>query len=248
MKRFPLNKAKVYITNDSNSFVNIDYDNETELPIGDHLGAFGTQRKYHCHEGVDLYCNEGDSVYAMEDGEVILIEDFTGKNANSDWWNDTKAVHVKGSSGIINYGEITPVDTIHEGQGIKAGDLIGYVTTVLKKDKGRPMNMLHLELYEAEFGNNRGVTWNVGETIPKYLKDPTGLLKSCLLSHGYCNMTKNKQRELINQWRDKEKPCCYLKSKNNFPLCKGDELALHLKKCNTCKLYEKNLLKQVYNV
>lgn len=240
MKKFPLNKAKVYITNDSNSFVSIDYDKETEIPINGHLGAFGTQRKYHCHEGVDLYCNEGDSVYAIEDGEVILIEDFTGKKANSDWWNDTKAVHIKGTSGIINYGEITPVDTIHEGQDIKSGDLIGYVATVLKNDKGRPMNMLHLELYEPEFGNNRGVTWNIGEPKPKYLKDPTELLKSCSLSFGCCIMKKKEQRELINEWRYKDKPPCYTKGKVNFPLCKGDELALYLNKCDTCNLYEKN--------
>lgn len=187
MKRFPLNKDKIYITSESNSFVNIDYNRETEIPIGSHLGAFGTQRRYHCHEGVDLYCNEGDSVYAIEDGEIILIEDFTGQKANSDWWNDTMAVHIKGMSGIINYGEVTPVDTLLEGHKIKQGDLIGYVTTVLKKDKGRPMSMLHLELYKPEFGSRRGVTWNVGEPKPKYLKNPTELLKSCM-------KTLNKER------------------------------------------------------
>jgi len=144
-----------------------------------HPGSFGAIRKYDIHTGIDLYCEPEQQVIAVEDGEVILIEDFTGEFANppSPWWHNTKAVLVEGDSGVVIYGEIRPLETITVGQKIKQGELIGNVVTVLKKDKGTPMTMLHLELYKS--GTRETVVWNLGEPQPENLLSP--LIKLLLL-------------------------------------------------------------------
>ena len=142
-----------------------------ELP---HLGAFGAKRKFHTHEGVDLYVPNKTPVYAVEPGKIVAVENFTGPLANSPWWHDTKCVMVKGKSGVVNYGEI---DTqLKPGTIIEEGDLIGLVKQVLKKDKGRPMSMLHFELYEDNV--TESVEWLPDADRPKGLLDPTELLKS----------------------------------------------------------------------
>jgi hypothetical protein len=176
---FPLCK-QVLISDNSNSFTNIDYSYQTEILINDHVGAFGTVRKNHTHEGVDLYCLPGDEVFAMEDGVVTLIEEFTGEFTNppSPWWSNTRAVHIEGQAGVIVYGELLEDESIALGKTVKQGDLIGKVETVLRKDKGRPMTMLHLELYEH--GARASVTWDVGVEKPILLKDPTPLLLSSM--------------------------------------------------------------------
>lgn len=148
-----------------------DYSKKTTIPILPHKGAFGAERKWHMHEGIDLYTNPNDEVFSMEDGEIVKIELFTG-GLDSPWWNETHCVMVSGKSGIINYGEITPQPNLKVGQKISAGDLIGQVKTVLKKNKGRPMTMLHLELLSSpEFAE-----WKVGQKKPDFLLDPTILL------------------------------------------------------------------------
>jgi Peptidase family M23 len=152
-----------------------NYDECSEIPIGAHPGAFGTVRKNHCHEGVDLYCNEGEKIYAMESGRVVNILQFTGEKIGSPWWHDTWAVLIEGESGVFNYGEIIPNDGLTVGKIIKEGDLIGNVTTVLKKNKGRPMNMLHLELYDIGTINPIHI-WDLGMERPIHLKDPTEIL------------------------------------------------------------------------
>lgn len=174
MKTFPLNK-KPRLTTDKMSFQTVDYSRETEIPINLHVGAFGVKRKNHHHEGVDLYCPQGTEVYAMEDGEVVMIENFTGPAAGSDWWNDTKAIHVEGESGVIVYGEVIPCEQIKVGHKIKQGEMIANVEPVLKKDKGRPMSMLHLELYKH--GSRQTVEWHpMQDDVPEFLQDPTLLL------------------------------------------------------------------------
>lgn len=180
MKTFPFKKP-ASTTTDSLSFTNINYNIATEVPIGDqHPGAFGYVRKNHVHEGVDLYCHPGEEVFAVEDGEVVHVEWFTGPNANppSEWWRNTRAVHVEGESGVIVYGEIIEEQNIVVGTKVKQGQLIGKVETVLTKDKGRPMTMLHFELYKH--GSRQSVIWNVGEEKPELLQDPTNLLISAI--------------------------------------------------------------------
>ena len=93
-------------TSDSDSYRAIDTSSAVELPIGDHCGAFGTKRKFHRHEGIDLYVPEGTPVVAVESGVIVDIEDFTGENAGSPWWHNTQAIHVESEKHIVVYGEV----------------------------------------------------------------------------------------------------------------------------------------------
>jgi hypothetical protein len=88
------------------------------------------------------------------------------------WWNETQAIIITGKSGAILYGEIKVTDGIDEGDIIEEGFLIGTVLTVLKKDKGRPMSMLHIELHKPELAGL--FCWESQK--PESLLDPTSLL------------------------------------------------------------------------
>lgn len=152
---------------------------EYDLPTDNHLGAFGTPRKFDVHTGIDLYTTKDSEVFAIEDGEIVAIEWFTGAMVKMPWWNDTQAIAIKGKSGVINYGEVQPHYDIMIGDIVKEGDLIGWVIPVLKKDKGKvpSTSMLHLELY-AEY-NGKWCTWELGEDQPKNLLNPLEILKKC---------------------------------------------------------------------
>jgi len=156
------------------SFSDINISEEYEIPVGDHVGAFGTARKHDVHKGVDLYTEEGALVFAVEDGVVCNIRPFTGKKAGCPWWLETDAVSVAGKSGIIVYGEIEIDPCILMGRGIREGTLLGKVKRVLKEDKGRPICMLHLALHNHGVQSN-GV-WKRGEEQPEGLLDPTAYL------------------------------------------------------------------------
>jgi hypothetical protein len=172
---FPFrNKEVIGTTGEPDHYREIDLSSEVMIPIAQHPGAFGVTRKHHVHEGVDLYCVAGDEVYTMESGTIVAIIPFTGPHAGSPWWNDTFAILVEGRHGVINYGELIPRDGLKLGDQIGANELIGTITPVLTKDKGRPGSMLHLELYET--GTREASEWKVGEPKPAPLKDPTGLL------------------------------------------------------------------------
>jgi len=152
------------------------------LPGADRLtsyqGDFGAIRKHDIHTGIDCYCEPQQIVVTVENGEVVGIEDFTGEFANppSPWWHNTKAVLVEGASGVVVYGEIKPLDSIKVGDKIKAGKILGKVITVLKKDKGLPMTMLHLELYKS--GTRETVVWGLGDPQPENLLNPMEKLDS----------------------------------------------------------------------
>jgi murein DD-endopeptidase MepM/ murein hydrolase activator NlpD len=153
-------------------------DNMPEsIPMAPHQGGFGATRKYDIHTGIDLYCEEGDNVYAIEDGEIINICWFTGPKAGLPWWNDTRAILVKGKSGVILYGELDPLSNWMPGMFVKEGDVLGKIKTVLKEYKGLPMNMLHLELYEHDYMGD-GEIWYLDEQMPEKLKDPMLIFKS----------------------------------------------------------------------
>lgn len=163
---------RLVLSADTESFRDMPPD-ATALPLAPHPGAFGVQRQNHVHEGVDLYCPAGTPVQAVEAGEVVGIMPFTGAQAGSDWWEDTDAVLVEGASGVVVYGEIAPACLV--GQRVAAGDLVGHVVTVLKKDKGRPMAMLHLELHTR--GAREAPEWISPDTKPETLRDPTPYLR-----------------------------------------------------------------------
>ena len=145
-------------------------------------GAFGAIRKFDIHEGVDIYTHDGAEVHAVEDGVVTAIYEFTGKNANCDWWNPTWCIKVEGKSGVVTYGELAkPEGRISIGTKVHSGDLIGFVTPVLKPEKYRPdirnhsVAMLHLEL-RKETCHLDG--WKLEGERDKRLLDPTPYLKS----------------------------------------------------------------------
>jgi len=147
---------------------------ETGLPLPPHPGAFGVQRRFHVHEGVDLYCAAGTPVTAVEAGVVVAIIPFTGPKAGFPHWLDTDAVLVEGVSGVVAYGEIVPAGGLAVGLSIAAGQLVGHVTRVLAKDKGRPMSMLHLELHAP--GTRDCPEWTIEKGRPVTLLDPTPFL------------------------------------------------------------------------
>lgn len=168
---FPLKKINIQLNESPTDFLT-DYKNNTEIPLNNHPGSFGYKRKNHVHEGIDLYCEKDDHVFAIEDGRIVKIKPFTGKALGTTWWNDTWCVLIEGKSGVFNYGEIIPNEKLKEGMLIKEGDFIGKVETVLKKDKGRPMSMLHLELYRH--GTKDAILeWSLDEEQPEQLLDPT---------------------------------------------------------------------------
>ena len=139
-----------------------------------HDGAFATKRKFDMHTGVDLYCDPGAEVRACEDGKVVGLMQFTGEAAQSPWWNDTWAVMVEGASGVICYGELMPAGNTQPGATVYAGNMLGLVLQVRKTDRGKPMTMLHLELYKH--GTIEPVWWMHNESIPVGLLDPTSFL------------------------------------------------------------------------
>lgn len=123
------------------------------IPVGNHPGAFGVQRKHERHTGVDLYTKPKQEVHAMEPGIIVNIEHFTGPQDNSPWWNDTDCMLIEGKTGVFCYGEIEPNVFLHPGYFVKKGQFIGNVKPVLKDNKkrddieGHSTSMLHIELY-----------------------------------------------------------------------------------------------------
>jgi hypothetical protein len=136
-------------------------------------GSFAAKRKYDIHCGIDIYCEPNQLCCTVEAGTIVKIEIFTGPNADppSPWWNETKAIYVEGDSGVVVYGEINPLSSMSVGKKLIKGQIIGHVATVLKKDKGLPMTMLHIELYKN--GTRDAVVWELGKEQPENLLDPT---------------------------------------------------------------------------
>ena len=160
------------------------------IPIRDHPGAFGHRRKHDVHTGVDLYTYDGAVVKAMEGGTVVKIIPFTGKDVKDengkpmDWWEDTQAILVRGPSGVIVYGEVTP-DKVNVGDVVGKGQHIAFVKRVLKEHKHRPdipghsTSMLHIELYTEAYENlERWVWegWKLDQPQPERLLNPTDKL------------------------------------------------------------------------
>lgn len=179
MWRPPLNKKFIGVTNDSMSFQRIDMTNEIEIPVGQHVGAFGSVRKFDVHKGIDLYAKDGEEVFAVEDGIVTNIRPFTGEKCESPWWNNTDALSISGWSGNVVYGEIEIDSSMKLGKEVKAGEKIGVIRTVLKKDKGRPMSMLHLAVHKHGIQTNG--CWEIGDTQPVGLIDPSIFLTSLFI-------------------------------------------------------------------
>lgn len=149
-------------------------DGHTQLPLPPHPGAFGVVRRFHTHEGVDLYAPVGTTAYVVEDGTVVAVEHFTGPESDppTPHWLPTKAVLVEGASGVVLYGEIWPLRLV--GERVSAGEPIGTVVRVLKNYKGYQTSMLHLELHVH--GTRRSSEWH--DERPEGLLDPTPFLQN----------------------------------------------------------------------
>lgn len=196
---FIKNYNLVGLTNKDFSFEDLK-ENELEIPYGNnHPGAFGFQRKNHIHEGIDLYCKENDIVISLTNGKVIDINYFTGDIVNSSWWNTTQYIAVEYNKYIIVYGELIVNKSLSIGDTILENQELGYIVPVLKNSKNnRPINMLHLELYDKRFYKE-----------PKEWidKKPKGLLDPFLLIDELFNMkypNKNDYEFLYKKYIEKD--------------------------------------------
>ena len=153
---------------------------EPKVPLEGHVGDFAFRRSFYYHPGIDLYCAKGQEIVAIEDGIVINFEIFTGPNANppSPWWHDTFSVMIEGENGVIGYCELLIADPLDIGDKLKAGDVVGHITPVLKKDKGNGTTMLHLEQYVP--GTTEHVTWVLDTPQPTQLMNPRNLLNKII--------------------------------------------------------------------
>jgi len=148
-------------------------DNKWGIDL-DGVGSFGFDgRKHSIHTGVDLYTEEGQPVFSVLNGIVVSVEKFTGPKVESPWYNETYAVMIQHKDFCVLYGEIEPV--VDVGEFVFAGQKIGNVMSVLKKDKGNGTSMLHFEMYKS--GTKQSVWWNFGEQKPHCLLDPTDFLR-----------------------------------------------------------------------
>jgi len=143
------------------------------VPRSPAYGAFGARRKYDVHTGVDLVVPVGTPVLAIEDGIVVGVEPFTGPLAGCPWWLPTDCVMVEGDSGVIIYGEIET--KCEQWEFVEEGSVLGRVLRVLRNDKGKPLSMLHLELYEQGY-RAVGSVWPLDGPRPPQLLDPTPML------------------------------------------------------------------------
>ncbi len=171
----PLPGKRHHLCSDPAAFLSRDWSAETEIPLGSLPGAFGAVRRHHRHEGVDLYALDGDPVAAIEAARVALIAPFTGPEAGSPWWEPTWALLAQDESGLWNYGEILPDPRLRVGDPLRPGDPVGRVRRVLRRDKGRPMSMLHLERYAPGASSWIGV-WPREAERPALLLDPSARL------------------------------------------------------------------------
>ena len=179
-RNFPIPLKCIGMTYGSGSFAEINMDQQFEIPVGGfHVGGFGMDRKFDTHKGIDLYCSVGCNVLAVESGLIHDIRPWTGEKAGYPWWEETEAVLVKGKTGIIAYGEIEPEEDLEIGGRVCPGQKPGTVKRVLKKDKGRPMSMLHFQIYKGE--PCKIGTWERLKKKPWNLIDPTPFLLETLL-------------------------------------------------------------------
>lgn len=158
----PLSRRTWLATDDSMEFA--DHQTIGYIPVGDHVGAYQAVRKHDTHMGVDIYGVYGEPVYAMQDGVIESCDQFTGPEIGMPWWNTTYQVTVNTGDQSILYGEVYPnFSVVTPNAVICKSEIIGWLIPVLRRNKGRPMTMLHLELRECDT-----------------VIDPTPMLMSCL--------------------------------------------------------------------
>ncbi|MCQ1537077.1 M23 family metallopeptidase [Methanosarcina sp. KYL-1] len=178
MKKWPLNIS--------------DTAYREKVPGKGEPGSFWEERDDRRHCGVDLYAPENTGVVSIEAGTVMETGLMTSPEILP-YWNQTYYVIIENLSGLFcKYGELGKY-AVQQGDRIEAGQLIGYVGTVLncrkidescppyiRKLKNKNPCMLHFELwrekpitsYEKYLGGN----W-FSEEKPENLLDPTEYLE-----------------------------------------------------------------------
>lgn len=155
--------------------------------LHEHLpGSFGYDRKNHIHEGVDLYGNENQDIYPFVAGVVIDVYNFTGASVGMPWWNETQAIAIADDTGVWVYGEMETTVTV--GSNVATTDVIGTLKRVLKKDKGLPTTMLHVERWKTGY-TPYTFLWELNTPQPDFICDPTPLLLTIL--ENKCTLNQN---------------------------------------------------------
>ena len=164
------------------------------IPNNNSPGSFWENRYDRFHCGIDIYAPYGSEVLSIDDGTVLDTGIFTSPDLIP-YWYETKYVLTENQDGIIcKYAELR--DTVVKiNESVKAGQLIGYIGTVLniKKitkvspqyiqeiKKKKTLNMLHFEAYSSMPDKNKkytGGNW-FGSGIPKNLLNPKNYLRYC---------------------------------------------------------------------
>ena len=166
--------------------------------LRDGYSDFGYRRKRYVHTGVDLTAPAGTSVVAVADGKVLLITDFTGPVAGSDWWLPTKAVIIEHDFGVVLYGELDPEEKLvyvnkgarNEEKTVRKGQVLGCVACIRKDPLPVVVNaQLHVEywqnaeavLRQYEFGKEKlPYDWPLDGKRPEGLMDPKLFLLDCV--------------------------------------------------------------------
>ena len=159
-----------------------------KIPKNNEQGSFWEKRqdRYHC--GIDIYASKNSEVISMDDGTVFDLGIFTSPDRNV-YWNVTKYVLIENKDNIIcKYAELGKI-TVKIDEKIKAGQLIGYIGTVLNVEKitkesplyiqkikeNNNLSMLHFEIYNSKPIQNKkylGGNW-FSPKKPKNLLNPT---------------------------------------------------------------------------
>lgn len=107
-------------------------------------GNFGTGRKGHKHQGVDLLVIEGEPVYSPVDG--IFDRHAVPYPTAPEW----RGVVLKGEGFHVKVFYIEPVD-FTPGQPVKRGQLIGHAQAISEKYGGAPMrDHIHVEVRKVD--------------------------------------------------------------------------------------------------
>ena len=162
-----------------------------KVPIKGAPGSFWEDRGERRHCGIDIYAPAGSEILSIDDGTVLKTGIFTTPETFS-YWYVTKFVLIKNQDDILcKYAELKDI-VVKTNDIVKAGQLIGYVGTVLNADKitesspqyiqkikeNSNLSMLHFEVYRSKPFETRkylGGNWLRTEK-PKNLLNPRRFL------------------------------------------------------------------------
>ena len=105
----------------------------------DSLVWCSTLGRFQAHKAVDFYAQEGTDVFAVYDGVVESVENslLKGYSVTVSHGNGLKTV----------YNSLADGDSVYEGKSVKAGDIIGQVSTSNRQEYKEGAH-LHFEVIE----------------------------------------------------------------------------------------------------